>query len=165
MIEKKDTPKNTNKSSATKKDLKEFKEEIIHQFHLISEGLIDQIKLLAEGHSGIIEQIGGVKTRLGGVETRLEGVETRLGGVENRLDQVEIRLDGVETRLDRVETRLDGVETRLDHMEKENERQHLETRSLVKISFSELDRRLSNLESQVNELQEWRKEVEARLRT
>jgi chromosome segregation ATPase len=137
MIKKKDIPKSTSKDGVTKKDLKEFKEEIIHQFHIISEGLIDQIKLLAEGHSGIIEQVGGVKTRL----------------------------DGVETRLDRVETRLDRVETRLDHMAKEGERQHLETRSLVKISFSELDRRLSNLESRVNELQEWRKEVEARLRT
>jgi hypothetical protein len=111
MIKKKDIPKSTSKDGVTKKDLREFKGEIIHQFHIISEGLIDQIKLLAEGHSGIIEQLGGVKTRL----------------------------DGVETRLDR-------VETRLDHMAKEGERQHSETRSLVKISFSELDRRLSNLE-------------------
>ena len=90
------------KEVATKGDLNRFKEEIIHEFHLISEGLIDQIKLLAEGHSGIVQ--------------------------------------------------------RLDRMEKENERQHLETRSLVKISFSELDRRISELESQVRDLQEWRKE-------
>jgi len=128
MIKKKNAPRSTGKEGVTKKDLREFKEEILHQFHIISEGLIDQIKLLAKGHSGIIEQLGGIKTRL----------------------------DGVETRLDR-------VETRLDHMVKENERQHLETRSLVKISFAELDRRLSNLELRVNELQEWRKEVEARL--
>ena len=59
--------------------------------------------------------------------------------------------------------RLDGVENRLDQMEKENERQHLETRALVKLSFSELDKRISHLETQVNELQEWRKRVEARL--
>ena len=130
------------KDSVIKRDLKNFKEEIIHQFHVISEGLIDQIKLLAEGHSGIIQ--------------RLDRVDTRLEGVETRLDRVETRLDGVETRLDR-------VETRLDHMEKENERQHLETRALVKLSFSELDKRLSNLESQVREIQEWKKQVEARL--
>ena len=102
------------RDSAIKKDLQNFKEEIIHQFHLISEGLIDQIKPLAEGHSGIIQ-------------------------------------------------RLDRIETRLDHLEKENERQHLETRALVKLSFSELDKRLSNLESQVREIQEWKKQVEARL--
>jgi len=103
----------TRGNNVTKKDLQTFKDEIIQQFHIISEGLIDQIKLLAEGHSGIIQ-------------------------------------------------RLDRVETRFDHLEKENERQHLETRSLVKISFSELDSRMSNLESQVKELQEWRKQVETR---
>lgn len=104
----------TTKDSAIKKDLQNFKEEIIHQFHLISEGLIDQVKLLSKGHSGIIQ-------------------------------------------------RLDRIETRFDHFEKENERQHLETRALVKLSFSELDMRLSNLESQVKQIQEWRKQVEARL--
>lgn len=104
------------KEVATKKDLNKFKEDIIHEFHIISEGLIDQIKLLAEGHSGIIQ-------------------------------------------------RLDRVETRLDHFEKENERQHLETRALVKISFSELDRRVSELESQVKDLQEWKKQVQSRLQS
>jgi len=101
------------KDSLTKKDLEDFKTEMIHQFHMISEGLIDQIKLLAEGHSGIIQ-------------------------------------------------RLDRVDSRLDQMGRENERQHLETRALVKLSFSELDKRLSTVESQLKELQEWRKQVETR---
>ena len=101
---------------STKEDLKKFKEEIIHEFHLISEGLIDQIKLLAEGHSGIIDRL-------------------------NRMD------------------------VRLDRMEKENERQHIETRALVKISFSELDRRVSDLESQARDLQEWKKHVQSRLQS
>lgn len=95
------------KEVAMKEDLRIFKEEIIHEFHVISEGLIDQIKLLAEGHSGIIE--------------------------------------------------------RLDRMEKESEHQHSETRALFKISFSELDRRISELESQVKDLQDWKKQVELRL--
>ena len=104
------------KQVVTKEDVEKFKEEIIHEFHVISEGLIDQIKLLAEGHSGIIE-------------------------------------------------RLSRIDVRLDRMEKENERQHLETRALVKISFSELDRRVSDLESQVKDLQEWKKQVQSRLQS
>jgi hypothetical protein len=56
-----------------------------------------------------------------------------------------------------------GIIDRLDRMEKENERQHLETRALVKISFSELDRRVSDLESQVKDLQEWKRQVQSRL--
>jgi len=93
--------------NVSKKDLQSLKEEIIHQFHMISEGLIDQIKLLSEGHTGIIN--------------------------------------------------------RFDRMEKENEHQHSETRALIKLSFSEMDKRLSDLESQVKDLQQWKKRVEARL--
>jgi hypothetical protein len=88
---------------------KGLEERVINQFHVIAEGLTDHIKLLAEGHTGILN--------------------------------------------------------RLDRTEKENERQHLETRALVKLSFSELDRRLSDLESQMKEMQEWKKKVEARLQT
>jgi len=89
--------------------LKNLEERIVNQFHIISEGLIDQIKLLAEGHTGIL--------------------------------------------------------ARLDRMENENERQHLETRGLIKLSFAELDRRLSELESKMNEMQEWRKKIDSRFQT
>ncbi|MBM4349989.1 MAG: hypothetical protein FJ106_08915 [Deltaproteobacteria bacterium] len=141
---------------ATKADLKEFKDEIIHEFHVVSEGLMDHIKLLAEGHSGVVQ-------RLDRVDTRFDQVEIRLDRVETRLDHMETRLDRVDTRFDQVETRLDRVDTRLDHMGKENERQHIETRALIKLSFSELDKRLSDLESQVKELQDWRKQIQSRL--
>lgn len=138
---------------ATKDDLEKslgrFKEEIIHEFHVVSEGLMDHIKLLAEGHSGVVQ--------------RLDRIDTRFDQVETRLDRVETRLDHMETRLDRVETKLDSMESRLDHMGKENERQHIETRALIKLSFSELDKRLSDLESQVKELQDWRKQIQSRL--
>ena len=96
----------TKGNGITKKDLQSFKDEIIHQFHIISEGLIDQIKLLAEGNSGIIQ----------------------------RLDRIEI----------------------------ENKEEHSETRALMKISFSQLDKRISDLESQMREVQEWKKQVRTR---
>jgi hypothetical protein len=127
--------------ASTKEDLKKFKEEIIHEFHVISGGLIDQIKLLAEGHAGIIERFKGVDGRLDRIEKENELLVKGQLGIIQRLDQ---------------------MDARLDHMEKESERQHLETRALVKLSFSELDRRLSNLESQVKDLQEWRKQIEGR---
>jgi uncharacterized coiled-coil protein SlyX len=85
---------------------KGLEERVVHQFHIISEGLNDQIKLLGEGHAGIIDRLSG--------------------------------------------------------MERENERQHLETRGLIKLSFAELDRRLSDLESRMKEMQKWKKRVETR---
>lgn len=93
--------------------VKGLEERIVNQFHIISEGLVDHIKLLAEGHAGIVD-------------------------------------------------RLKAIDDRLDRIEKENEKQHLETRALVKLSFAELDRRLSDLESQMKEIQEWRKKIETR---
>jgi len=155
---------------AIRQDLEKFKQEIIHQFHVVSEGLIDQIKLLAEGHSRIISHIKIVDERLDRMEKGYEllaggqlGITQRLDRVETGLAHVETRLDHVETKLSNVETRLDHVETKLDHMQKENDRQHVETRALVKLSFSELDKRLSGLESQVKDLQEWRRKVASRL--
>jgi hypothetical protein len=56
----------------TKKDLQPFKDEIIHQFHIISEGLIDQIKLLTEGNSGIIQRLDRIEE-----ENKHEHLETR----------------------------------------------------------------------------------------
>ena len=103
---KRKPPVGSKGNGITKRDLQFFKDEIIQQFHIISEGLIDQIKLLAEGNSGIIQ------------------------------------------RLDRTE---DG-----------NRQEHSETRALIKISFSQLDKRISDLESQMKEVQEWRKQVQGR---
>ena len=56
MVKRKN-PAGVRNEVPTKQDLKKFKEEIVHQFHVISGGLIDQIKLLAEGHSGIIDRL------------------------------------------------------------------------------------------------------------
>jgi len=45
------------KSALTKEDLKSFKQEIIHQFHVVSEGVIDQVKLVAEGVGTVNEKL------------------------------------------------------------------------------------------------------------
>ena len=78
---------------------------------------------------------------------------------EGLIDQIKLLAEGHAGIINR----LNRVDERLDRMERENERQHLETRALVKISFSELDRRLTNLESQMKEVYEWKKQVEGRL--
>ena len=64
---------------------KGLEERVVNQFHVIAEGLNDHIKLLTEGHAGILN--------------------------------------------------------RIDRTEKENERQHLETRALVRLSFCRVGQR------------------------
>ena len=80
---------------------------------------------------------------------------------EGLIDQIKLLAEGHAGIINR----LNRVDERLDKMEKENERQHQETRALVKLSFAELDRRLTNLESQMKAMHEWKKQVEGRLPT
>jgi len=103
-------------------------------------------------------------------DEKFQSVENRMDlkfkGLEERVvNQFHIISEGVVDHIKLLAEGHAGIVERLDRMEKENERQHLETRSLIKLSFSELDRRLTDLESQVKDLQEWRKQIEARFRT
>jgi len=50
------------KANVTKGDLKTFKEEIVHQFHIISDDVISQVKLVAEGVANANEKLD--RTRL-----------------------------------------------------------------------------------------------------
>jgi hypothetical protein len=97
----------------------------------------------------------------------MEGrIDSKMKGVEERVvNQFHIISEGLMDHIKLLSEGHAGIVERLDRMEKENERQHIETRALVKLSFSELDRRLTDLESQVKDLQDWRKQVETRLRT
>ena len=78
---------------------------------------------------------------------------------EGLIDHIKLLAEGHTGILDRLRT----MDARLERLEKETETQHLETRALVKLSFTELDRRLSDLESRIREMEEWRKQIELRL--
>jgi hypothetical protein len=45
------------KIPGSKEDLKKFKEEIVHQFHVISEDVISQVKQVAEGVANVDEKL------------------------------------------------------------------------------------------------------------
>ena len=79
------------------------------------------------------------------------------------VDQFHIISEGLIDQIKLLAKGHERIIERLQLMQKENERQHQETRSLVKLSFTELDQRLTNLETQMKEMQEWKKQVEGRL--
>ena len=92
-----------------------------------------------------------------------ERMDQKMTSLEVRvIDQFHIISEGLMDQINLLAEGHTGIVERLDRIEKENERQHLETRALVKLSFSELDRRLTDLESQMKQMQEWRKQVESR---
>jgi len=73
-----------------------------------------------------------------GLEDRMDQKMTNLGA--RIIDQFHIISEGLMDQLKLLVEGHAGIVGRLDRMEAENERQHLETRALVKLSFSELDR-------------------------
>lgn len=99
----------------------ETADEIKRHFNVVAESLRSDIRTLAEG----------------------------LGGTTDRLDRVDTRLDSVDTRLDRVDTRLDRVDTRLAGFETRTMAEFSETRSMIRLSFGDLDRRIRSLEPDV----------------
>ena len=92
------------------KKVDQFKEEIIHRFHVISEDIISQVKLVAEGV---------------------------------------VNLDDKFTR-------------EIAIFRKENEQAHEEIKAMIKFSYAELDRRISTLETEVQELKRRVDQIERR---
>jgi len=92
------------------KKVDQFKDEIIHRFHVISEDVISQVKLVAEGVMNLDEKF------------------TR-----------EIAI-----------------------FRKENEQAHEEIKAMIKFSYAELDRRISTLEIEVQELKRRMDQIERR---
>lgn len=81
---------------------------------VLLEDIQSSVKVMAEGHSGVISRLDRVEYRLGSVESELHTVKMVVFDLDTRLTKVETRLSGVETRLSGVETRLSGVDGKLD---------------------------------------------------
>ncbi|MEW6375277.1 MAG: hypothetical protein AB1502_05730 [Thermodesulfobacteriota bacterium] len=92
------------------KKVDQFKEEIIHQFHVISENVISQVKLVEEGVMNLDEKF---------------------------------------TR-------------EMSSFRRENEQAHQEIMAMIKFSYAELDRRISILETEVQELKRRVDKIERR---
>lgn len=87
-----------------------FNEEIIHQFHIISEGVISQVKLVAEGVMNLDEKLS----------------------------------------------------REITSFRKENEQAQQEIKAMIKFSYAELDRRISTLETEFQELKRRVDQIERR---
>ena len=99
----------TRKGSATKEDLQDFKEEILHQFHVISEGVIDQVKQVAEGVMNVDEKLDRRFNEL-----RAEIQETRqevLAAVKFSYAELDKRLTTLEKEFVELKHRVEKIES------------------------------------------------------
>ncbi len=111
------------------------RDEIKRHFDVVAEGVRSDIRLLAEG-----------------VATNSE----RLDRIDGRLDRVDGRLDGIDGRLDRVEGEVHALRD-------ETRQGFTELRSQIRLSYSELDGRLTRLEQAHGTLESRVERLEAKL--
>jgi len=87
---------------ATKRDVLEFQDIIIHQFKIISEDLMQKIELVAEGITNVNENLGRAEQRL----------SDRISNVENDLSAI-IRVSYID-----LTKRVDDLDRRVKELEK-----------------------------------------------
>ena len=100
----------TRKGPVTKEDLKAFKEEIVHQFHIISEGLRSDVMQVAEGVVTVSEKLdrGHQELRKEIQETRqevLSAIKFSYAELDRRLTTLEKEFLELRNRVDRMESR------------------------------------------------------------
>jgi uncharacterized protein YceH (UPF0502 family) len=94
----------------SKEDLKKFRNEIVHQFHVISEDVISQVKQVAEGVANVDEKLdrrfNELKTEI--QETRQEvlaAVKFSYAELDKRITTLEKEFLELKHRVEKIETR------------------------------------------------------------
>jgi uncharacterized protein YceH (UPF0502 family) len=94
----------------SKEDLKKFRDEIVHQFHVISEDVISQVKQVAEGVANVDEKLdrrfNELKTEI--QETRQEvlaAVKFSYAELDKRITTLEKEFLELKHRVEKIETR------------------------------------------------------------
>jgi len=155
------------KTPGSKEDLKKFREEIVHQFHVISEGVIDQVKLVGEGVATVNEKLERTRKELkeeidnktqpiaravlelsskvvalDGKVANLDGKVVALDGKVANLDSKVVALDGKVANLDSKVVALDGKVANLDGkvvaLDGKVDRIHQELKTEIQITRQEI---------------------------
>jgi uncharacterized protein YceH (UPF0502 family) len=94
----------------SKEDLKKFRDEIVHQFHVISKDVISQVKQVAEGVANVDEKLdrrfNELKTEI--QETRQEvlaAVKFSYAELDKRITTLEKEFLELKHRVEKIETR------------------------------------------------------------
>ena len=139
-------------------------DDIKRHFDVVAERLEGQIRQVAEGVVLNGERIGGVENRLDRLEARTDRLETELHAGFAKVNERADRFEGevraefakVNERADRFEGEVRAefakVNERADRFEGEVGANFAEVKSMIKFSYAELDRRISNLENVVTDL-------------
>jgi len=155
------------KASGSKEDLKKFKEEIVHQFHVISEGVIDQVKLVAEGVATVNERLERTRQELKEeIEKKTQPIALAVVALDNRVVALDDRVVALDNKVVALDNRVVALDGKVDRIHQELKTEIHETRqeilAAVKFSYAELDKRITALEREFLELKYRIEKIESR---
>jgi hypothetical protein len=94
-------------TGVTKEDLKSFKEEIIHQFHVISEGVIGEVKLVAEGVATVNEKIERTRRELKEeIDSKTQPIAQAVIALDAKVVSLDVKVVSLDSKIDRIHQEL-----------------------------------------------------------
>ena len=141
------------KNNSRKGDAQSFKDEIIHEFHVISEGIITQVKQVAEGVINVDQKLDRTRLELKGeIEEKTQPIAQAVVSLDNKVTTLDGKVNALGVKLDRFHQELKSEikETRQEIL------------AAVKFSYAELDKRLTTLEKEFLDLKHRVEKIESR---
>ena len=77
------------------------------RFEVLLEGVQTRLKVIAEGHSALVEHLEQMNSKFDRIETRFDRIETRFDGLEARFSGLEVFASDAQQRLKRIESHLE----------------------------------------------------------
>jgi len=145
------------KGLKSKEELKSFEERIVHQFHVISEDVISQVKQVAEGVVNVNEKLERFREEVKSeIENKTQPIAQAVGALDVKLEKTreELRREIHEVRQELVKTR--------QELKNDIQESRQEVLAAVKFSYAELDRRLTTLENEFVDLKRRVEKIEGR---
>ena len=136
----------TKDTGITKEDLTSFKEEIIQQFHVSTEGVRDEVKQVAEGVDVVDKKSERIRDEL------KEEIDNKAQPIMQGVMSLDRKVTALDAKVDKsnLELTTEIQETRQEVL------------AAVKFSYAELDKRLTALEQEFLDLKLRVKKIENR---
>jgi ABC-type transporter Mla subunit MlaD len=103
----------------TKEWLARFQKDIVHQFHIVAEDVMDRVKIVAEGVACLTEKLDRrtdeLNNKIDNVQATLEGKYNQL---DKKIDNVQATLEGKYNQLDKkIDQRYDQLDKKIDKVQ------------------------------------------------
>jgi chromosome segregation ATPase len=112
---------------------------------------------LQESFEGLETKFGGLEARQDSLQKSFVGLETKFEGLETKQDELHryfgVIAEGLRSDIRQVAEGVNSVSERLDRYQAETAKEFAESRAMIRLSYSELDRRLRTLEDSLESLQ------------